>query len=144
MQSRSDVRVFTSCIRWRVEPGQELSFVQLAAARAACLRRKIQSSRHFCIAASETPTHRSPKSVYSIVPVVVVHSDTVHQIIKMPAIRLAKHRKPPPDGFEDIEDTLLEFANKMKDAENAGHEGKKKHEMIWPIFQITHQRRLSP
>ncbi|KAI6894704.1 Pre-mRNA-splicing factor [Hortaea werneckii] len=59
----------------------------------------------------------------------------------MPAIRTAKNRKPPPDGFDDIEDTLLEFSNKMKDAENASHEGKKKHEMQWPIFQITHQRK---
>ncbi|GAB7347774.1 hypothetical protein MBLNU459_g5318t2 [Dothideomycetes sp. NU459] len=58
----------------------------------------------------------------------------------MPPIRSAKNRKPPPDGFDDIEDTLLEFANKMKDAENASHEGKKKHEMLWPVFQITHQQ----
>ncbi|KAJ5787450.1 G10 protein [Penicillium paradoxum] len=28
----------------------------------------------------------------------------------------------------------------MKDAENASHEGKKKHEVLWPIFQINHQR----
>jgi bud site selection protein 31 len=58
----------------------------------------------------------------------------------MPPVRSARNRKPPPDGFDDIEDTLLEFANKMKDAENAPNEGKKKHEMLWPIFQITHQR----
>ena len=60
----------------------------------------------------------------------------------MPAIRGAggRNRKPPPDGFEDIEDTLLEFANKMKDAEAAPHEGKKRQETLWPIFQITHQR----
>jgi bud site selection protein 31 len=62
----------------------------------------------------------------------------------MPVIRNARNRKPPPDGFEDIEDTLLEFANKMKDAENAPHDGKKRHEMIWPIFQIAHQRKLIP
>jgi bud site selection protein 31 len=37
-------------------------------------------------------------------------------------------------------DRAFEFANKMKDAENASHEGKKKHEMLWPVFQITHQR----
>jgi hypothetical protein len=49
-------------------------------------------------------------------------------------------RKPPPAGFDDIEDTLLEFSNKMKDAENASHEGKKRHEVLWPIFQISHQR----
>lgn len=59
----------------------------------------------------------------------------------MPPVRTARSRKPPPDGFEDIEDTLLEFSNKMKDAENASHEGKKRHEVLWPIFQINHQRR---
>lgn len=60
----------------------------------------------------------------------------------MPPIRSARNRKAPPDGFDDIEDTLLEFSNKMKDAENASHEGKKRHEVLWPIFQITHQRTL--
>ena len=59
----------------------------------------------------------------------------------MPPVRSARNRKPPPDGFDDIEDTLLEFSNKMKDAENASHEGKKRQEVLWPIFQITHQRR---
>ena len=59
----------------------------------------------------------------------------------MPPIRSARNRKPPPDGFDDIEDTLLEFSNKMKDAENSSHEGKKRHEVLWPIFQISHQRR---
>ena len=58
----------------------------------------------------------------------------------MPPIRSARNRKPPPDGFDDIEDTLLEFSNKMKDAENAPHEGKKRYEVLWPIFQISHQR----
>ncbi|CAF9912903.1 MAG: G10 protein [Gomphillus americanus] len=58
----------------------------------------------------------------------------------MPPMRTARNRKPPPDGFDDIEDTLLEFANRMKDAENESHEGKKKQESVWPIFQITHQR----
>lgn len=61
----------------------------------------------------------------------------------MPPIRTARNRKPPPNGFDDIEDTLLEFSNKMKDAENASHEGKKRHEVLWPIFQISHQRELS-
>ncbi|RDH35311.1 G10 protein-domain-containing protein [Aspergillus welwitschiae] len=59
---------------------------------------------------------------------------------KMPPVRTSRNRKPPPAGFDDIEDTLLEFSNKMKDAENASHDGKKKHEMLWPIFQISHQR----
>jgi len=59
----------------------------------------------------------------------------------MPPVRTARaSKKAPPEGFDDIEDTLLEFANKMKDAENASSEGKKKYEMVWPVFQITHQR----
>lgn len=59
----------------------------------------------------------------------------------MPPTRThARNRRPPPEGFSDIEDTLLEFANQMKDAENASHEGKKKYETTWPIFQILHQR----
>jgi bud site selection protein 31 len=62
----------------------------------------------------------------------------------MPPIRTSRNRKPPPAGFDDIEDTLLEFSNKMKDAENASHEGKKKYEVLWPIFQISHQRTSCP
>jgi bud site selection protein 31 len=62
----------------------------------------------------------------------------------MPPIRTSRNRKPPPAGFDDIEDTLLEFSNKMKDAENASHEGKKKYEVLWPIFQISHQRMSLP
>ncbi|KAH8702633.1 putative cell cycle control protein Cwf14/Bud31, partial [Talaromyces proteolyticus] len=58
----------------------------------------------------------------------------------MPPIRTTRNQKPPPAGFEDIEDTLLEFSNKLKDAENASHEGKKRYEVHWPIFQISHQR----
>jgi bud site selection protein 31 len=59
----------------------------------------------------------------------------------MPPVRTARaSKKAPPEGFDDIEDTLLEFAAAMKDAENASHDGKKKYEMTWPIFQITHQR----
>ncbi|KAL0637910.1 Component of the SF3b subcomplex of the U2 snRNP [Maublancomyces gigas] len=58
----------------------------------------------------------------------------------MPPIRTNRNRKPPPDGFDDLEDMLLEFANKMKDAENAPHEGKRKNEATWEIFKISHQR----
>ena len=62
----------------------------------------------------------------------------------MPPIRHGSRnaRKPPPEGFDEIEDTLLDFANKMKDAEAAPHEGKKKHEATWDIFRISHQRVL--
>lgn len=62
----------------------------------------------------------------------------------MPPERHARgySRKAPPDGFDDIEKTLLEFANRMKDAETAPHEGKKKNEATWDIFRISHQRRF--
>lgn len=58
----------------------------------------------------------------------------------MPAIRHASKRKPPPEGFSDIEDDLLIFANKMKDAQNATTDHGPKHQDQWPIFQISHQR----
>lgn len=58
----------------------------------------------------------------------------------MPAIRTGKNKKPPPEGFDDIEDTLLSYANKMRDAQAASTDGKKKHETLWPIFQISHAR----
>ncbi|OAA39516.1 cell cycle control protein cwf14 [Beauveria brongniartii RCEF 3172] len=58
----------------------------------------------------------------------------------MPAIRHASKRKPPPDGFSDIEDDLLIFANKMKDAQNKPPPPGPKYKAQWEIFQIAHQR----
>lgn len=58
----------------------------------------------------------------------------------MPPVRSARSRKPPPDGFQDIEETLLEFRNKMKDAEDTPPDGKRRHQMSWDIFRIHHQR----
>lgn len=58
----------------------------------------------------------------------------------MPAIRHASKRKAPPAGFSDIEDDLLIFSNKMKDAENAPTTNVPRHQVHWPIFQISHQR----
>lgn len=58
----------------------------------------------------------------------------------MPAIRHASKRKPPPEGFSDIEDDLLIFSNKMKDAQNTPTDNIPKHQAQWPIFQISHQR----
>lgn len=62
----------------------------------------------------------------------------------MPVVRTSKgygRKKAPPEGYEDIEDTLLEYDNAMKDALNATHEGKKRQEVQWPIFEITHKRK---
>lgn len=58
----------------------------------------------------------------------------------MPAIRHASKRKPPPEGFSDIEDDLLIFSNQMKDAQNAPTDNIPKHQAQWPIFQISHKR----
>ncbi|TDL29895.1 maternal g10 transcript [Rickenella mellea] len=57
----------------------------------------------------------------------------------MPKIRTSRTKRPP-EGFEEIEGILDEFAKKMRDAENESHEGKRKAESSWPIFQIAHQR----
>ncbi|KAK9459246.1 G10 protein [Lipomyces oligophaga] len=57
----------------------------------------------------------------------------------MPKIRTSRTKKPP-EGFQEIEDTLLEFSNRLKDIETTAHEGKRKNESLWPVFQITHQR----
>ncbi|GAB0131945.1 hypothetical protein EsDP_00000397 [Epichloe bromicola] len=58
----------------------------------------------------------------------------------MPAIRHSSKRKPPPDGFGDIENDLLIFSNKMKDAQNKPPPPGPKHQAQWEIFQISHQR----
>jgi bud site selection protein 31 len=45
------------------------------------------------------------------------------------------------DVFRDlIEPTLDEIEAKMREAELAPHEGKRKVETLWPIFKIHHQK----
>jgi bud site selection protein 31 len=58
----------------------------------------------------------------------------------MPAVRPASKRKAPPEGFSDLEEDLLIFSNKMKDAQNAPNDNLPRHQAQWPIFQISHQR----
>lgn len=79
----------------------------------------------------------------------------------MPKIR-TNRTKPPPEGFEEIEGILDDYARKMRDgtssvfpvtfsnrrltracfnvAESESHEGKRKTESLWPIMRITHTR----
>ncbi|CCM01754.1 uncharacterized protein FIBRA_03820 [Fibroporia radiculosa] len=57
----------------------------------------------------------------------------------MPKIRTTRTKKPP-EGFEDIEGILDDYAKKMRDAENESHEGKRKTESLWPIMRISHTR----
>ena len=48
--------------------------------------------------------------------------------------------KAPPEGWEMIEPTIDELQAKMKEATSESHEGKRRVESAWPIFQIHHQR----
>mmetsp|Transcript_17740 Transcript_17740/g.15544 ORF Transcript_17740/g.15544 Transcript_17740/m.15544 type:complete len:87 (-) Transcript_17740:216-476(-) len=56
----------------------------------------------------------------------------------MPKIKTIKTKKAP-DGWEEIEPVLMDMANRMKDAENEPHEGKRKPEAVWPIYRIHHE-----
>eukprot|EP01119_Soliformovum_irregulare_P001428 TRINITY_DN11137_c0_g1_i2.p1 TRINITY_DN11137_c0_g1~~TRINITY_DN11137_c0_g1_i2.p1 ORF type:complete len:147 (-),score=11.62 TRINITY_DN11137_c0_g1_i2:229-669(-) len=56
----------------------------------------------------------------------------------MPKVRTSKTKFP--EGWDTIQPTLDEFAQKMRDAENEPHEGKRVAESTWPIFRIHHQR----
>jgi hypothetical protein len=57
----------------------------------------------------------------------------------MPKIR-RNRTKPPPEGFELIEDTLKQFDQKMREAESKPNIGLSKHEALWPVFRLHHQR----
>ncbi|OZJ04184.1 Protein BUD31 [Bifiguratus adelaidae] len=57
----------------------------------------------------------------------------------MPKIR-TQRTKRPPEGFEEIEPMLEEFAKKMRDVENEPHEGKRIVQSLWPVFRLHHQR----
>ena len=48
--------------------------------------------------------------------------------------------KAAPEGWEMIESTIEELNAKMKEATNETHEGKRRVETTWPVFQIHHQR----
>ncbi|PRP84075.1 hypothetical protein PROFUN_04066 [Planoprotostelium fungivorum] len=56
----------------------------------------------------------------------------------MPKVKTSRTKYP--EGWDDIEPTLTEFTQKMKDAENEPHEGKRKAESVWPILRLHHQR----
>ncbi|KAL5039332.1 Component of the SF3b subcomplex of the U2 snRNP [Batrachochytrium dendrobatidis] len=56
----------------------------------------------------------------------------------MPKVR--RGTKPPPEGWELIEPTLTELAQKMRQAESEPTEAKRKVETAWPIMRLHHQR----
>lgn len=49
---------------------------------------------------------------------------------------LQRLAKKAPEGWDDVFPTLEMFENRMKDAVNESHEGKRKHESTWPIHRI--------
>jgi bud site selection protein 31 len=56
----------------------------------------------------------------------------------MPKVR--RNKKPPPDGWDEIEDMMEQFEVKMREAELEPHEGKRQVEALWPIIRIHNQR----
>jgi bud site selection protein 31 len=75
-----------------------------------------------------------------VASVALVVSCAAPPLHTMPPIRSAGKRKPPPEGFSDIETDLIVFANKMKDAANKEPPPGAKYQGQWEIFQISHQR----
>jgi bud site selection protein 31 len=53
-------------------------------------------------------------------------------------VRLASKRKPA--GWELIEETLLAFEERLREAVDDPHEGKRKCESSWPIHRIHYER----
>eukprot|EP00291_Cryptomonas_curvata_P020348 CAMPEP_0172177374 /NCGR_PEP_ID=MMETSP1050-20130122/15398_1 /TAXON_ID=233186 /ORGANISM="Cryptomonas curvata, Strain CCAP979/52" /LENGTH=184 /DNA_ID=CAMNT_0012849881 /DNA_START=43 /DNA_END=597 /DNA_ORIENTATION=+ len=53
---------------------------------------------------------------------------------------LIRLSKKAPEGWDAILPTLEMFDNKMKDAVNESHEGKRKHESTWPIHRIHYEK----
>ena len=58
----------------------------------------------------------------------------------MPRIQSKRARKKMPPGWDLIEPTLLELQQKMRDIENEPIEGKRKPEVLWPIYSLHHQK----
>jgi len=56
----------------------------------------------------------------------------------MPKIKTLRTKKQPA-GWDLIKDKIAKFQQKMRDVENAPYEGKRKPEVLWPIFQLHHQ-----
>ena len=47
-----------------------------------------------------------------------------------------KGKKKPPEGWELIEEVIMDFENQMKEAVNEEHEGKRKCELTWKVHRI--------
>ncbi|KAF4656240.1 Component of the SF3b subcomplex of the U2 snRNP [Perkinsus olseni] len=69
----------------------------------------------------------------------VVEAKFGRHFLNMPKVRTL-HSKKAPEGWDEIEPTLMELDRKMRDAENEPHEDKRKTELLWPIHKLNHQR----
>ncbi|KAJ2713144.1 Component of the SF3b subcomplex of the U2 snRNP [Coemansia spiralis] len=59
----------------------------------------------------------------------------------MPKVQPSRRSKlEPPEGWSDLEPTLLEFKQKMRDAESESTEGKRRVESTWSVMRVHHQR----
>ncbi|KAJ2855928.1 Component of the SF3b subcomplex of the U2 snRNP [Coemansia erecta] len=59
----------------------------------------------------------------------------------MPKIKTSQRsKKKPPEGWDAIEPTLLEFEEMMREAENESTAGKRKVESPWSVMQVHHKR----
>ncbi|EGD73272.1 cell cycle control protein cwf14 [Salpingoeca rosetta] len=54
--------------------------------------------------------------------------------------KMSRSKRPPPEGWELIAPTLEQLDQKLREAENEPHEGKRKCETLWPVFRIHHQK----
>ena len=54
------------------------------------------------------------------------------------SVRLGKKKKP--EGWSTIEGPLLQFEERLREAVNDPHEGKRKAESTWPIHRIHYER----
>jgi bud site selection protein 31 len=48
--------------------------------------------------------------------------------------------KKAPAGYEDIEPIITALEHELRDQVNAGHEGLRKGESIWPVHQLNNQK----
>ncbi|KAJ2663149.1 Component of the SF3b subcomplex of the U2 snRNP [Coemansia sp. RSA 1200] len=59
----------------------------------------------------------------------------------MPKVKTSKwSKKEPPKGWDDIEPTLTEYDEMMREAENEPTTGKRKVESGWSVMQVHHKR----
>jgi len=51
-----------------------------------------------------------------------------------------RKQRPPPEGYDVVEPTLIAIDNELRDKVNESHEGKRKLESQWPVHQLNWQR----